>query len=95
PHERLQLVSETTVALTPRWTDLDPLATPEWEDVADALRFRVGGQFRRETEFCFASPNIVPRPSLRDYALSSFPPGTPIAAGAIDLMHRIHEDFEY
>ena len=36
PHERLQLVSETTVALMPRWTDLDPEATPEWDEVADA-----------------------------------------------------------
>ncbi|MGC2038046.1 transglutaminase N-terminal domain-containing protein, partial [Paraburkholderia caledonica] len=35
PHERLQLVSETTVALTPRWADLDPQATPAWEEVAD------------------------------------------------------------
>jgi transglutaminase-like putative cysteine protease len=95
PHERLQLVSETTVALTPRWTDLDPDATPEWEEVAEALRFRVGGQFRHEAEFCFASPNIALRPSLRAYALPSFPPGRPIAAGAIDLMHRIHEDFAY
>ena len=64
PHERLQLVSETTVALMPRWTDLDPEATPAWDDVADALRFRVGGRFRPEAEFCFASPNIVPRPAL-------------------------------
>ncbi|MGC2040475.1 transglutaminase-like domain-containing protein, partial [Paraburkholderia caledonica] len=95
PHERLQLVSETTVALTPRWADLDPQATPAWEEVADALEFRVGGEFRAEAEFCFASPNIVPRPSLRDYALPSFAPGTPVAAGAIDLMHRIHEDFAY
>lgn len=95
PHERLQLVSETTVALMPRWTDLDPEETPEWEEVADALRFCVGGEFRPEVEFCFASPNIVPRPSLRAYALPSFPPGMPIVAGAIDLMHRIHEDFDY
>jgi len=83
------------VALTPRWTDLDPEATPAWEEVAGELRFWVGGEFRPEVEFCFASPNIVPRPSLRAYALPSFPAGMPIAAGAIDLMHRIHRDFAY
>jgi transglutaminase-like putative cysteine protease len=95
PHERLQLISETTVQLTPRWTRLDPDTTPEWETVADALRFRVGGQFRPEAEFCFASPNVTLRPALRAYALPSFAPGTPIAAGAIDLMHRIYRDFDY
>jgi len=95
PHECLQLVSETTVSLTPRWTDLDAEATPAWETVADALRFRVGGEFRPEAEFCFASPNIALRPSLRDYALPSFTSGQPLVAGAIDLMQRIHADFAY
>jgi len=95
PHERLQMVSETTVQLTPRWTRLDPDTTPVWEDVAEALLFRVGGEFRPEVEFCFASPNIALRPALRAYALPSFTSGTPIAAGAIDLMHRIYHDFAY
>jgi transglutaminase-like putative cysteine protease len=95
PHERLQMVSETTVQLTPRWTRLDPESTPAWEEVAEALRFRVGGEFRPEVEFCFASPNIALRPALRVYALPSFAAGTPIVAGAIDLMHRVYRDFAY
>jgi transglutaminase-like putative cysteine protease len=95
PHERLQLVSETTVQLTPRWTDLDPDSTPAWDDVADSLRFRAGGSCHPQAEFCFASPNIALRPALRAYALPSFTAGKPIAAGAIDLMHRIYADFDY
>jgi transglutaminase-like putative cysteine protease len=95
PHEFLQMISETTVQLSPRWTDLDAAATPPWETVAEAFRFRVGGEFRPQAEFCFASPNIVLRPELRTYALLSFVAGMPIVAGAIDLMHRIHADFEY
>ncbi|MEI6001555.1 transglutaminase family protein [Paraburkholderia bengalensis] len=95
PHERLQMVSETTVELTPRWSALDPEATPAWEDVAQSLRFRAGGVCHPQVEFCFASPNIALKPTLRDYALRSFRAGTPIVAGAIDLMHRIHADFEY
>jgi transglutaminase-like putative cysteine protease len=95
PHERLQMVSETTVQLTPRWRDLDPDATPVWEEVADSLRFRAGGVCHPQVEFCFGSPNVALKPSLRDYALRSFRPGTPIVAGAIDLMHRIYADFDY
>ena len=95
PHETLQMTSETTVQLSPRWSSLDPLATPAWEEVSDALRFRAGTGFRPESEFCFASPYIAPSAAFRAYALPSFAPGTPLVAGAIDLMHRIHADFDY
>ena len=95
PHERLQMTSETTVRLTPRWLTLDPAATPAWEAVAHALRFRVGGAYAPETEFCFASPNIALSPALSEYARLSFTAGKPLALGAIDLMHRIHADFAY
>jgi transglutaminase-like putative cysteine protease len=95
PHEKLQLVSETAVELTPRWTQFDPHATPAWDAVADALRYRAGAACPPHAEYCFASPNITLRPALRDYASPSFAPGTPLAVGAIDLMHRIHADFAY
>ncbi|AQH04530.1 transglutaminase (plasmid) [Burkholderia sp. KK1] len=95
PHERLSMTSETTVRLTPRWHSLDADATPPWEDVAQRLRYCVGGSFHPESEFCYASPNVSLDHELRDYALPSFDAGTPLVAGAIDLMHRIHADFEY
>jgi len=95
PHKSLELVSETTVALHPRWAALDPAATPAWDEVADSMRYSVGATFMPETEFCFASPNIGLSVELRDYGLQSFPPGRPLAEGAIDLMRRIHGDFRY
>jgi transglutaminase-like putative cysteine protease len=95
PHDSLHMTSETRVHLVPRWASLDAGKTPAWETVAERLRYRAGAAFHPESEFCFASPNILPRPEWRSYALSSFAPGTPVVAGAIDLMHRIHADFEY
>lgn len=95
PHDALEMVSDTTVQLQPRWNALDAQATPPWEEVAQALRFHAGGKFLPESEFCFPSPYIGRDTALRDYALPSFAPGTPLVAGAIDLMHRIHADFEY
>jgi transglutaminase-like putative cysteine protease len=95
PHERLSVTSETTVRLTPRWSALDPAATPAWEEVAAALRYHAGATFRAESEFCYASPNISLDQAMRDYAQTSFAEGTPLVEGAIDLMHRIHADFEY
>ena len=95
PHDYLQMTSETSVLLTPRYACLDIAATPAWEDVERMLRYTAGGAFHAESEFCFASPNIALQPELRAYALESFTPGVPVLAGAIDLMHRIHTDFEY
>ncbi|MFD1560295.1 transglutaminase N-terminal domain-containing protein [Paraburkholderia silviterrae] len=95
PHDYLQMTSETSVLLAPRYASLDIAATPAWEDVTRVLRYTIGGDFHAESEFCFASPNIALLPELRAYALASFAPGTPVLAGAIDLMHRIHADFAY
>ena len=95
PHDSLLLKSETTVRLLPRWSGLDPAATPAWESVAQRLRYQAGSAFYPEAEFCFASPNIALRPELHAYARQSFRPGMAVVAGAIDLMHRIHADFEY
>lgn len=95
PHDYLEVTSETTVLLTPRWAALDALATPIWNEVATALRYRAGDPYMPESEFVFASPNIALAPELRAYAQLSFAPGTPLIAGAIDLMHRIHADFLY
>jgi transglutaminase-like putative cysteine protease len=95
PHKSLQMLSETTVELMPRWASLDASATPSWESVATGMRFNVGAPFLPESEFCFASPNIGLGPELRDYALESFDEGRPLAEGAIDLMHRIYADFKY
>ncbi|MDR5782136.1 transglutaminase family protein [Caballeronia sp. LZ065] len=95
PHERLSMTSETTVRLTPRWSALDPDATPPWESVAERLRYHAGEAFLAQGEFCYASPNIPLAHAFREYAQASFPAGRPLVAGAIDLMHRIHADFEY
>jgi transglutaminase-like putative cysteine protease len=95
PHEALQLTSETTVRLRRRWTAFEPGRTLPWEQVAEQMRYRAGASFRAESEFCFASPYIVLHPSMRAYALESFAPGVPVAQGALDLMHRIHDEFEY
>lgn len=95
PHDYLSVTSESTVVLSPRWQALDAEATPPWETVREALRYRALGAYLPETEFVFASPNIALAPELAAYALPSFGPGRPLVAAAIDLMHRIRMDFAY
>lgn len=94
-HDVMRLSASSTVALRPRWQGFDAARSLPWEAAVQALRFRAGQPFHRESEFVYASPNVALHAELRDYALRSFAPGMTVAAGAIDLMHRIHADFEY
>lgn len=95
PHEVMRLAASSTVTLRPRWRDFDATRSMPWEAAAQALRFRAGQPFHRESEFVYASPNVGLHAELREYAQRSFAPGVTVAAGAIDLMHRIHADFAY
>jgi hypothetical protein len=52
------------------------------------------GHYDAAVEFAQPSP-YVPRLQAPDYAVASFGPGQPVALGALELMRRIHADFEF
>lgn len=95
PHDVLRVRAESRVVVTSRFDDLDPGQSARWEQVRSALRYRVKAPFWPATDFLYASPFVPILDELRAYAESSFPAGRRLIAGAIDLMHRIHADFEY
>jgi transglutaminase-like putative cysteine protease len=95
PHEMLRVRAASRVTIASRYDGLDPDATPAWEDIRDALSYRSGAPFAPEAEFTFASPFVPMHAELANYAKLSFAAGRPVAAGALDLMHRIHADFKY
>jgi len=95
PHDVLRVRAESRVVVTSRFDDLDPGQSARWEQVRSALRYRVKAPFWPATDFLYASPFVPILDELRTYAEPSFPAGQRLIAGAIDLMHRIHADFEY
>jgi transglutaminase-like putative cysteine protease len=66
-----------------------------WEAARDALRYTAGAPFEPAVEFVQPSPYVPRLAALRAYAAPSFPTGRPVAQGAVELMQRIHRDFEY
>jgi transglutaminase-like putative cysteine protease len=93
PHTRLVVTSTSVVdvatheldpaALEVPWEQAMPLSRADDPDAWDA------------TDFTFASPYVeVPAP-IQDYARRSFLPRRPIGEAAVELMHRVHEDFSY
>jgi transglutaminase-like putative cysteine protease len=94
-HDHLHVTSRSRVSARSRFGALDAAGSPAWNDVRERLRYRAQAPYEPAAEFAAASP-VVPRcGELRDYALPSFASGRSLAQAAIELMHRIHDDFRY
>src|ERR1700739_1114193 len=95
PHERLCVQASSRLHVRAPRVGLDPVASPAWETVRDSLEYRAGTPYLPASEFVFASPYVPRDQQLAQYARACFEPGRPLAEAAIELMHRVHADFEY
>ncbi|MBL8330397.1 MAG: transglutaminase family protein [Rubrivivax sp.] len=94
-HRELQVEARSRVRVSPRFAQVRAAQSPAWETLRDRLRYVARGPFDPVVEFVQPSPYVPRLDSLRSYARHSFAPGRPLAEAAIDLMQRIHRDFEY
>ncbi len=94
PHNELSMTAtsmvETSQPVTP-----PPAGTLPWETVSRRLAAHDGPAALDALQYIFVSPLITVNPAALDYAQPSFPPGTPVLAGAMDLMRRIFTEFTY
>jgi transglutaminase-like putative cysteine protease len=95
PHRVLRVCARSRVALRPRQLPIDAARSPRWEDLCGRLRYEAGAHYDPAVEFVQPSPYVPRLHALRDYGLASFDAGMPVAQGALDLMRRIHADFEF
>ena len=94
PHSTLSMTA-TSVVRTARTSSLHPETTPSWEEVQQRLRAHPLADDLEAYQFVFASPMIDLIPEVHTYGHISFPPGTPVLVGGIDLMQRIYKEFAY
>lgn len=94
PHRVLEVRSEAIVAHQPR-VEIDPSATPPWVAVCEeAAKFAdLGG--RSPVHHLFPSRLVPIEADIGAYAADSFTPGRPVLEAGVELMNRIHEDFDY
>jgi transglutaminase-like putative cysteine protease len=98
PYTQLRVVARSLVEVLPRrpsFAPIDPALSPPWEAAKDAGVFQPGQACGEFAEFLYASPFIQLTPELAAFAIASFPPGRSLLGGAIDLMHRIHDEFRF
>ncbi len=95
PHRELRVRARSRVALAANEGPLLADRSPAWESVCRRLRYEAGARYDPAVEFAQPSPYVPRLAALRDYGAASFPTGLPVALGAIDLMRRIHADFDF
>jgi len=91
-HTELQVLAISQVITQAACLPRSELA---WEAVRERFRYQAGVPFDAANEFIFVSPMVPRHAEFTAYARPSFSAGTGLLAAAIDLMHRIHNDFTY
>ncbi len=94
PHSSLvvQVVSKVEVM---EHSPPEPADTPPWEELVDLPERQQGAALLEIADYCFDSTLVRVSDEVADYARPSFPPGRPVLACLLELMHRIHRDFTY
>ena len=98
PHPHQALHIEAKCVVQPESLPVVPASethTPPWEQVRDHFHYRAGAAWDAATEFAFASQYVPKAEAFEQFARPSFTAGRPVLEAAIDLMRRIHRDFEY
>ena len=95
PYDELRVVGRSLVEVIGTEPPSGVDAGAAWETVRDELCYRRGARYADASEFSYPSPYVVTAPELAAFARESFAPKRPLVAGAIDLMHRIHEEFSF
>lgn len=95
PYRRLRATSVSIVSVTAPLDPPMPDASPAWESVRDGLRAGAPTAPLDAIELAYPSPYVEVDASLAAFARDAFPAGRPVLAGAIALMHQIHETFAF
>jgi transglutaminase-like putative cysteine protease len=94
PHSVLEVLSQSRVTVSPA-APLEASESMTWKEVKAALELAADEDARDAVRYLFDSPLTASNAGIAAYAAKSFPAGTPLLEGALDLMHRIHRDFRY
>jgi len=88
-HAELTVTARSRVAVAPRTLPV-PSDTPPWESAADQSALPL-----EALDALFDPLALESVPEFDAYARRSFQPGRPLMEAALDLTHRIHEDFTF
>lgn len=95
PHNTLLMHAESTVILNARY-DLEQIKeTLPWETLRDSISQDQHPAALEACRYLYASPHVTCSVELEDYARISFTQNRPLLDAALELTHRIFDDFEF
>src|SRR6185436_9262831 len=95
PYDELRVVGRSVVEVIATEEPIGADTSAPWEAVRDELFYKRGAPYADASEFSYPSPYAATAPELAEFARASFAPDRPIVAAAVELMHRIHEEFTF
>jgi transglutaminase-like putative cysteine protease len=95
PYDELRVVGRSVVEVTATETSPAIDESAPWETVRDGLSYHRGAPYENAAEFSYPSQYAVTASGLAEFARASFVPRRPVVAGAVDLMHRIADEFTF
>jgi len=93
-HNLLEVVADSKVTVEPAPERAAGTSLP-WEELRSLLETPPDEAARDAVQYMFDSPFTVFTADVAAYALKSFTPGRPVLEAAVELMHRIHDEFRY
>ena len=93
-HRHLRIDSRSRVSVSRR-APARAAPSPPWESVRDVAFEATSLGPTSPIGYVFASPLVPVLEPVTLYAALSFPPAGGVLAGAVDLMHRIRNQFKY
>jgi transglutaminase-like putative cysteine protease len=92
PYDEMRVVGRSIVNVaTPELPVTADMAL--WETVRDDLFYQRGAPYEGAAEFSYSSPYVASAPELAAFARESFGAERPLLDAAVELMHRIHDEF--
>jgi transglutaminase-like putative cysteine protease len=93
-HKNLRIDSRSRVSVERRAPGRTA-PSPAWEAVRDVAFAATSLGPSSPVSYVFKSALVPVLPPVTAYAAASFPAGTGVLVGAVDLMHRIRSEFKY
>ena len=94
PHKNLRIDSRSRVSVDRRAPGRTA-PSPTWEQIRDVAFAATSLGPSSPVSYVFKSALVPVLSPVTAYAAASFPPDIGVLVGAVDLMHRIRNDFKY
>lgn len=89
-HRALRVISTSDVAVDRSPVPIETLDAMSWDEARDAAAEDVDAR-----AYLLASPLVGRTAAVADYSGVTFRPGRPLGSALVELISRIHADFEY